>query len=145
MVIRKATLGEAEKILEFSLEVMKEATMGLVEVNEHTATQVMTDTLMNDGYYLVYEKDHQIKGWLGIGEYYDPYAEKMAGTLVELYVLPAFRKEGIARALLMDGLMRLKAYGFHKAYLNVYALNPAKALYEEFGFSDVSTLMEKEL
>ena len=53
MIIRKATDRENQKILNHSLDVLKEATMGFVEVKREIAFQMVSPFLSDDGYYLV--------------------------------------------------------------------------------------------
>src|SRR5699024_6747401 len=99
--------------------------------------------LLDGGYYLVYEENQVIKGWIGLGQSYNYFTDEMDGMILELYVLPKYRKKGIAKKLLNDACNRLKNDGFKKVQLNVYSGNPAKYLYERLGFYDVSIMMVK--
>ena len=53
MKIRKATDRENQKILNHSLYVLKEATMGFVEVKREIAFLMVSPFLSDGGYYLV--------------------------------------------------------------------------------------------
>lgn len=145
MHIRRATVIETRYILDHSLQVMKEATLEKIKPLKHVAQQVMEPVLLPDGYYLVCEKEGQIYGWIGIGETYDYYTDEHIGMIPELYVLPPFRRQGVASELCNEACERLKNEGLHKVQLNVFAGNEAKKLYEKMGFYDVSTLMEMRL
>lgn len=143
--IRKAVSHEIEKILNYSPIVMKESTMGFIEGRKGLTLQMMSQILVDGGYYLVYVDNQVIKGWIGIGRSYNFYTEKMQGIILELYVLPQYRRKGIAEKLLKDASDRLRKTGLKKIQLNVYSGNSAKHLYEKFGFYDISTMMEKDL
>lgn len=145
MLIRKATPEETKEILEHAYTVMKEATMGLVEKSKAASSDMMNQALMNGGYFLVCEDRGTIKGWLGLGEFYNADLKEMAGALLELYVFPEQRNQGIAKRLLEDALDRFKAKGLKKVHLSVYTGNPIKHLYERLGFQEIVTMMEKNL
>lgn len=145
MCIRKATVVELEYILEHSPIVMQEATMGYREGDKITASELMSQTLANNGYYLVFVENRITKGWLGVCDVYNLDSEELQGMIVELYVFPEFRKQGIATRLLEFVLKSMKERGIKHVQLNVYSGNRAKRLYKELGFYDVSTVMEKKL
>jgi [ribosomal protein S18]-alanine N-acetyltransferase len=63
-------------------------------------------------------------------------AEEM--HIMNLAVHPQFRRRGVARALLQEGLRQARARGAQIAWLEVRPSNrPALALYEAFGFQKV--------
>lgn len=145
MCIRKATVVELKYILEHSPTVMQEATMGYRKGNIITASELMSQTLANNGYYLVFVEDRINKGWLGVCDFYNLDSEEIQGMVVELYVFPEFRQQGIATRLLEYALKSMKEKGIKHVQLNVYSGNQAKRLYEELGFHEVSTVIEKKL
>lgn len=58
--------------------------------------------------------------------------------MMNVAVAPAYRRQGIAEALILELIRRLKAQEVHSLTLEVRASNdPAKALYEKLGFSQV--------
>jgi len=60
-----------------------------------------------------------------------------AGYLVDR----AFRGRGIGRALVTDSIARAAAYGFDAIQFNlVFESNPARALYEELGWTEIGRL-----
>jgi ribosomal protein S18 acetylase RimI-like enzyme len=145
MAIRRANEMETENILAHSFPVMKEATMGRVKESKEMTFNRMKQFVAQGGYYLIDTDEDKVKGWLAIGEYDDGYSKKRIGFFLELYVYPKFRKEGIAKALLKAGIDEMKEKQLERIQLNVYAGNLAKELYDELGFYDVSTLMEKRI
>lgn len=145
MIIRKATPWETEGIINYAPVVMKEATMGFVRVKKEAAIQMMPPILANGGYYLVYEEDDVIQGWIAVGKTYNLHSKEIEGMIPELYVLPTYRKRGVAKKLFKYVFNTLNREGFKKVHLNVYSGNPVKRLYEKLGFHDVSTMMEKHL
>src|SRR5699024_6161934 len=144
MNIRKATEQETYYILDHSLVVMKEATMGKVKALKEKAEKIMVSTLLEGGYYLVYVENEHICGWIGVGQSYDFYSAEIIGIIPELYVLPKYRKKGIAEKLCKAAFERLKHDGYKSVQLNVFAGNHAKKLYEKLGFQDISILMERK-
>jgi ribosomal protein S18 acetylase RimI-like enzyme len=145
MSIRRATYEETQRILNYHLEVLKEATMGYVKPSREKAIEMMTPFLNGGGYYLVRVKNNAIQGWVGLGRIIDQNTDEVVGFINEMYVLPAYRKQGAAKKLCRAAFIKLRAEGFKKVQLNVYAGNHAKQLYEKLGFKDVSTLMSKNL
>jgi len=60
------------------------------------------------------------------------------GEILTIGVLPTMRRQGIARALLEEGLQRARARGVRAIFLEVGVRNrPARALYEATGFKEV--------
>jgi ribosomal protein S18 acetylase RimI-like enzyme len=145
MTIRKATHSETKKILSHSLDVLKEATMGFVEARREIAFQMVSPFLSDGGYYLVFTENHVIQGWIGVGRTIDFYSKERIGIIPEVYVLPHYRKQGVAEKLCEEALRQLQKKGYKKVQLNVFSGNHAKHLYQNLGFQEVSTLMEKNL
>ncbi|GEL76603.1 GNAT family N-acetyltransferase [Tenuibacillus multivorans] len=145
MTIRKATYNETQEILKHALDVLEEATMGYVEPRREKALEMVSPFLSNGGYYLVCIENNVIQGWVGIGRTFDYHTDQVIGIIPEIYVLPKFRKKGLAEKLCKKAFKQLKEEGHEKVQLNVYAGNPVKHLYEKLGFQKISTLMERDL
>lgn len=145
MIIRKATYWETKEIVKHAATVVEEATMGHVKADQGKALQMVSPVFLNDGYYLVSIENNNIQGWIGIGVTLDFYTNKTVGIIPEIYVLPTYRKQGVAEELCMDAFVRLKEKGLERVQLNVFSGNKAKRIYDRLGFRDVSTLMEREL
>jgi len=145
MAIRRATAEETKQILDYSMVVMKEATVGHVKPDKKLTEQLMLPILKEGGYYLVHTENNVIQGWVGVGWQFDMYKQDLVGMIIEMYVLPAYRKRGIAEKLCIEAMRKLKEAGFKRVQLNVFAGNHAKHLYEKLGFHDVTTIMERDL
>src|SRR4051794_235197 len=145
MTIRKATYQETQEIMTYSQKVFKESTMGLVDGNENQEFPLVSRISEEDGYYLVYSENNVIKGWLGVASTFNYYDGEMVGIISEVYVIPEYRRKGIARQLCIEGIKNLKERGHHKVQLYVFAGNCAKQLYQKLGFHEVSRLMEKNI
>ena len=142
MTIKKATYQENQEILTYAQKVFKESTMGLVENQE---LPLMSSFSEDDGYYLVYSENNVMKGWLGLASTFNFYDGERVGMISEVYVIPEYRRKGIARQLCTEGIKNLKERGHHKVHLNVFAGNGAKQLYQKLGFEEVSILMVKNI
>ncbi|MBS4223119.1 GNAT family N-acetyltransferase [Bacillus sp. FJAT-49682] len=145
MTVRKATQRETQKILQHSEKVMEEATMGYVKPQKDKAYQMVLSYFDEGGFYLVYAKNNNIQGWIGIGRAMDSFADEMVGLIFEIFVLPKYRKQGIAEKLFFEAFEYLKEEGCKIVQLNVFAENPAKHLYQKLGFREISTIMERQL
>lgn len=145
MEIRKATANETNAILSHALDVMKEATMGKVKPLKEKAEQIMLPVLAEGGYYLVYVENKTVRGWVGVGQINDLYSKEIIGLIPELYVMPPYRKRGIARKLCEKACDKLRSKGCDKVQLNVFEGNQAKVLYQSMGFYNIMTMMEMKL
>jgi ribosomal protein S18 acetylase RimI-like enzyme len=145
MSIRRATRNETQKIWNHSFVVFNEATMGYGKLTSDKVLQMAASFLHSGGYYLVHNESNDIQGWIGVGKSSDPYNNEMAGFIFEIYVLPHYRKQGVAEKLCEAAFRQLQAEGLHKVQLNVFAGNQAKHLYQKLGFQEVSSLMEKRI
>jgi ribosomal protein S18 acetylase RimI-like enzyme len=145
MTIRVATRDETQRILNYHMEVVKEATMGFVKPSQAKVSEFMAPFINGGGYYLVHSKNNSIQGWIGVGRMIDQNTDEWVGFINEMYVLPPFRNQGVAEKLCKAAFNQLKIQGFTKVHLNVYGGNPARRLYQKLGFKDVSTLMAKNL
>lgn len=144
MEIRKATFKEVQQIRKHALIVLKESTMDHVHPTAEKA-RYMTPSLDGSSSYLVAVEDGELLGWIGVGTTFDFYTDKMVGIMTELYVYPRARRKGIAEQLCRQALVNFQREGYENVQLNVFSGNPAKALYDQLGFQDVATLMEKKL
>ena len=68
-------------------------------------------------------------------------------SLETVATLPEFRRRGIMRRAIIEGLNTLKAEGIRYAYVSTSARNPARFLYEDVGFRELGKtyLYEKRL
>ncbi len=59
-----------------------------------------------------------------------------AGFILQLAVLPAYRRRGLGRCLLLDVFRAFAQHGLGQVALTVSAGNPARALYRSVGMTD---------
>src|SRR5690625_6416603 len=115
MVIRKASYGETQKILNHAIEIMKEATMGQVEPTEEKAHQMISSFLSGEGHYLDHaDKDNILQVWIGIGKTLDFYTREMVGIIPEIFVLPTYSKQSITKKLRNQQQRHLKPEEYQK-------------------------------
>lgn len=145
MLIRVASAKETKKILSLSSRVIEESSMGFMKQSEHSATELFEPYLLNGAYYLVAIKNKRILGWLLVGWNMDQLSNEPIGCLLDVYVFPSDRRFGVAKKLMERSLQDLKKLGYRKVQLTVFSGNSSKNLCESFGFTDVFTLMEKEI
>jgi GNAT superfamily N-acetyltransferase len=73
------------------------------------------------------------------------FAPKKTIHIHVVYVLPAFRRNGVAGSLLTRILDWGRAVGAEQCTLNVLANNPARSLYDEHGFSPFELKLVRSL
>ncbi len=67
------------------------------------------------------------------------FLPRLTGMIYELYVLPEFRRKGIARECALQAIRELRAQGPSKVQLEIMEGNEgAKALWQSLGFEKVS-------
>lgn len=60
---------------------------------------------------------------------------QLVGSTEEIFVLPPWRRQGIGRCLIAEGLQYLRAHGLAEAHLEMSSTNaPALALYRSMGY-----------
>ena len=97
---------------------------------------------------LIAENDDKIVGFIKIKTFETrPLVSNIKCSLIGLmYVLPEFRRLGIASTLMNRVFEYVKSKGVSHVRLNVIASNtPAYDLYEKMGFVDYSITMRKQL
>ena len=72
--------------------------------------------------------------WVREGRYVMPPVPAHGFYLQNLAVLPSLRGRGLGQRLLEDVFRRAKGAGAQAVHLDLYAGNPAQALYERAGF-----------
>lgn len=143
VIIRRATQEEFNFIQSCSNQVQNEATMGYVnESNQVTEHDINAPY---QGHYYVLSHNQMVQGWILLGETKGPFTNDFSGIILELYVLPQFRKYGVGKMLMTYALDHFKHIGLKRVQLNVFAGNPARRLYENLGFQEVASLMETKI
>ncbi|WP_158541081.1 GNAT family N-acetyltransferase [Sporosarcina sp. BI001-red] len=145
MEIRMATEMETLEILSHWQTVMSEATVGYLDRKKESELTPLAPFFYNNFDYLVFLEKGTVQGWIGVGEIRDAYMEGSKGFISELYVLPAFRNQGVGRKLCQEAIKKFNKENYRSVQLNVFKGNEAKCLYENLGFSEVSCLLELSL
>lgn len=145
MLIRKATKYETSQLLQWSVSLTEELSMGYMANNELMTYDMVSNVLSKGGFYLVAYSQQEIMGWILLGVDQNFYKNETIGFIYELYVFPKYRKRGIGKNLMLHGLSSLRSNGMKKVQLNVFSSNPARKMYEKLGFREVTSLMEFDL
>ena len=128
-----------------SVNVMSESSMDFVQNDVQSGLNIFLPFLNSGGYYLIALENTMIAGWVLIGPDFNPINVQKTASVISLYVLPPYRKLGLGKQLMLHALHEFKNQGFKKVQLNVYTGNPAKLLYEQLGFNDISNVMVLDL
>ncbi|MFC0471619.1 GNAT family N-acetyltransferase [Halalkalibacter kiskunsagensis] len=143
MIIKKATKEEQQYIQSCAPIVQQEATVGYTSGNKLMITDEV-HFFYNTEYFSL--EDHGLLcGWILVGETRTPAEPDPIAMILELYVLPQYRKKGFGYILMNYAMDLFRHRKFKKVQLNVFAGNKAKLLYENLGFKEVSSLMERPL
>jgi ribosomal protein S18 acetylase RimI-like enzyme len=143
VVIRKATIQERQYIQSIAPVVQQEATLGYSNGNKPIITEEVHFFYKTE--YFTLENHGLLCGWILAGETKTPTEVDPIGMILELYVLPHHRKRGYGQMLMNYAMNYFRQRRFKKVQLNVFTGNQAKLLYENLGFKEVSTMMEKTL
>lgn len=142
---RIATEEDLKMISESSPQVLREATAGYTSMREDGSPLASPSLLSSEGYYLVAVADDIVRGWVGIDRIHDFLLNDPVAFVTELYVLPAYRRKGIASLISKELMEHLKSEGHKRIQFNVFRGNPSRKIAESLGFKEVSTLMEIRL
>lgn len=143
VIIRLAKPNEMKVIQSYAKKVQEESTLGYIkETDNIPSTQSF---FSGNSYYFVLINKGVLCGWILLGDMLNPITSKPSGMILELYILPNYRKNGFGVKLMKYALAHFKSRGFEDVQLNVYEGNPAHKLYKNMGFKEVSTMMEKKL
>ncbi|WP_059172542.1 GNAT family N-acetyltransferase [Bacillus sp. FJAT-27445] len=142
MTIRKASKTETDYILRFAGHVVEESTAGYAPNNMANAYNMFQPIVKDGAYYLVDDYNREIRGWILLGSDWNPLTGNVTGQLLQLYVFQQYRNFGIGKKLMEAAIQELQSRGIGTIQLNVFAGNPAKAMYKKLGFREISTVME---
>ena len=148
--IRTADTAEREEIKRHMLEFLKEGTAGQIDLGRlrvdnllqtmgkmyDSGINILVATANNKWIgYIVYNTDRK-----------DIYTGEREGFILELYVMPSYRRNGIAKALTNACIDRLRTIGIKAIALNVFSDNrKAKMLYESLGFREFTAIMKNSI
>ncbi|MGG0746123.1 GNAT family N-acetyltransferase [Priestia megaterium] len=87
-------------------------------------------------YYLVSRQENKLAGWVLIGPSTDFFSKEEIGFIYELYVVPEYRGQGLAKPLIQKAIDELSFKGYPEIRLSVHAGNFAQHVYRDLGFVD---------
>ncbi|UOQ50418.1 GNAT family N-acetyltransferase [Gracilibacillus caseinilyticus] len=145
-MIRRATQRDIHYILSKAQDSAVEGALLKGQISQEQAVQMPLAILEQGGHYLVFgNQRNEIAGWILLGENIDFITNQPHVFVYELYVLPNYRNQGIAKQLLQAAFHDSKRHGYQDIRLNVYAGNYAKEIYHKMGFEDFNTVMSRKL
>ncbi|MCE7782457.1 GNAT family N-acetyltransferase [Staphylococcus xylosus] len=145
MAIRKANSKELEEINRMVPDVFKSSITVDFDLSE-ASMRAMSKQLVQEGAsYFIYSEDEVIQGFVLVDKKVDALEQKEYGFIYELYVLEAYRNQGIAEALIHFVNDYYKRHNVSEVRLNVYAGNSAKHLYEKLGFRERTITMSIDI
>ena len=145
MAIRKANSKELEEINRMVPDVFKSSITVDFDLSE-ASMRAMSKQLVQEGAsYFIYSEDEVIQGFVLVDKKVDALEQKEYGFIYELYVLEAYRNQGIAEALIHFVNDYYKRHNVSEVRLNVYAGNGVKHLYEKLGFRERTITMSIDI
>ncbi|WP_244204769.1 GNAT family N-acetyltransferase [Staphylococcus pseudoxylosus] len=145
MSIRKANTKELEEINQMIPDVFKSSVTVDFNLSED-CMRAMSKQLQAEGAsYFVYSEDEMIRGFVLVDKKTDAIEQIEYGFIYELYVLKAYRNQGIAKELIHFVNDYYKKHNVSEVRLNVFAGNEAKYLYEKIGFHERTISMSMDI
>ncbi|MCE4995197.1 GNAT family N-acetyltransferase [Staphylococcus xylosus] len=145
MAIRKANSKELEEINRMVPDVFKSSITVDFDLSEASMRAMSKQLLQEGASYFIYSEDEVIQGFVLVDKKVDALEQKEYGFIYELYVLEAYRNQGIAEALIHFVNDYYKRHNVSEVRLNVYAGNCAKNLYEKLGFRERTITMSIDI
>ncbi len=90
-------------------------------------------------------ENHNLMGWILIGESKDQFTYQLKGFIYELFVIETFRDRGISKVLMNVAIEQLRQEGYPEVRLSAYVGNHAIKLYEKMEFSYTTVTMNLQL
>ena len=148
ILYRKATEEDIAQLVAFRIEFLKE-----VQNNRHLGDEEALRSALYD-FFNESIRDEEFIAWLAVendeivatsginGINVPPSFSNLTGKVAyisNMYTLPAYRRQGIASALIERLLGEAEERGVK--VINLHATPAGKAVYEKFGFTDVRSEM----
>ena len=144
--IGKVTDEELTEIFSNAGKNFTEATGFNVSGKQEKALSFYKQSMYQGGYFLVARSHNKLLGWILLDRSYDYFINKEVGWINDIYVKKEYRKNGIAKRLIFEGIKEFRKKGFLEVSLNVYSTNKhAISLYKSLGFQEASKLMTKTI
>lgn len=136
IMIAKATEEELQEIRTKSADALFEGTMKQFHPSAERVNELVGSAFEKGCYYLVLRQENKLAGWVLIGPSTDFFSKEEIGFIYELYVVPEYRGQGLAKPLMQKAIDELSIKGYPEIRLSVHAGNFAQHVYRELGFVD---------
>jgi GNAT superfamily N-acetyltransferase len=134
ILVRKATVDDADLLHRLSVD------LATYEDEPHAVTST-PQTLARDGFgddpqfgALIAERGGMPVGFALYTFNYSVWTAARGIFIEDIWVVPAERRSGVARALIVALAKECRAKGYRRIDLNVLDWNPARGFYERIGF-----------
>ncbi|MFS2169945.1 GNAT family N-acetyltransferase [Priestia megaterium] len=135
-MIAKATEEELQEIRTKSADALFKGTMKQFHPSAERVNELVRSAFEKGCYYLVSRQENKLAGWVLIGSSADFFSKEEIGFIYELYVVPEYRGQGLAKPLMQKAIDELSIKGYREIRLSVHAGNFAQHVYRELGFVD---------
>ncbi len=136
VMIVKATEEEIQEIRTKSADALFEGTTHQFQPSTERVNELIDNALQKGCYYLVSRQENKLAGWVLAGPSADFFSKEEIGFIYELYVVPEYRGQGLAKPLMQKAIDELSIKGYREIRLSVHAGNFAQHVYRELGFVD---------
>ncbi|AWD63787.1 MULTISPECIES: GNAT family N-acetyltransferase [Priestia] len=144
-MIAKATEEEIQEIRTKSADALFEGTTHQFQPSTERVNELIDNALEKGCYYLVSRQENKLAGWVFVGPSADFFSKAEIGFIYELYVLPEYRGQGLAKPLMQKAIDELSIKGYPEIRLSVHAGNFAQHVYRELGFVDKQISMSLQV
>ena len=134
LIVRPATIEDCDTLHRFSVDLA-------TYEDEPQAVTSTPDTLARDGFgrdpqfaALIAERGGHPVGFVLYTFNYSVWTAARGIFIEDIWVVPAERRGGVARALMQALAQECVAKGYRRIDLNVLDWNPARGFYERIGF-----------
>ncbi len=145
VMIVKATEEEIQEIRTKSADALFEGTTHQFQPSTERVNELIDNALQKGCYYLVSRQENKLAGWVLAGPSADFFSKEEIGFIYELYVLPEYRGQGLAKPLMQKAIDELSIKGYPEMRLSVHAGNFAQHVYRELGFIDKQISMSLQV
>jgi len=145
VMIAKATEEEIQEIRTKSADALFEGTTHQFQPSTERVNELIDNALKKGCYYLVFRQENKLAGWVFVGPSADFFSKAEIGFIYELYVLPEYRGQGLAKPLMQKAIDELSIKGYPEIRLSVHAGNFAQHVYRELGFVDKQISMSLQV
>ena len=146
MQYRIAAVYDCEKLTRLRMQMRRERDAGFQEQALYAGTLAFFRRNIESGRHVAFvcEDVGQIVATAGLSLFEMPPTTKLpngkVAKLMNMYVVPARRREGIGRAMLEFVVKYAREHGYHKVMLNASPMG--ERLYQSYGFTRIENEYE---